>query len=220
MTDVLDWQKNKYLGSAPEKITYLSKTNKSKRSVGKHKNVCFSTSLSTPFWYFAVCALKYTLLDKRWQNSPKQSRAVYTLLWWGYSVNPSPAPERSPNWVSSLPKSFFFFPISEEKVLLVCIWCDLCHILSQPLAPWRWLQGLVLKSGRKRDRVTCSIANSCYPCSFRYLLRPSSQPHSPWSSSSPTSLPRWGLLHDSPQLPVTFCHQLLRTAAAFQFLGF
>ena len=76
MTDVLDCQKNKYLGSAPEKITYLSKTNKLKRSVGKHGGVCFCTSLSTAFWYLAICALKYTLLDKRCQNLPKQSSAV------------------------------------------------------------------------------------------------------------------------------------------------
>lgn len=115
MTDVLDWQKNKYLGSAPEKITYLSKANKSKRSVGKHKNVCFSTSLSTPFWYFAVCALKYTLLDKRWQNSPKQSRAVYTLLWWGYSVNPSPPPRKIPQLSKFTPQILLFLSYLRRK---------------------------------------------------------------------------------------------------------
>lgn len=75
-----DWHtqclKNKYLGSAPERIIHRSKTNKPEKSVEKHGSVYFSISPSTPFWYFTVCIFKHSLLHTRCQNQPKQSRAV------------------------------------------------------------------------------------------------------------------------------------------------
>lgn len=59
MTDVLECQKNKYLGSAPEKITYLSKTTNQKHLQEKHgKCLLFYFSINT---FLVLCCMCFKI---------------------------------------------------------------------------------------------------------------------------------------------------------------